>query len=421
MHAPSDMTEPSADVFATAREYHKRLVDDDLLRHSLAQLPDEQKRARVSEALEHLFWQDRLIVPEAQKARIRQFVIDEMVGFGPLAPLLGDPEVTEIMVLRPDEVRYERDGRIFPAKGIRFTDAAHVMHLIDRMIAPLGRRVDEASPLVDARLPDGSRVHVAVPPVALHGPSITIRKFRPSPWTLQDLTERGAMSPDMSAFLRLAVGARCNLIISGGTGSGKTSLLSALVDEIPEDERLVTIEDMAELRFQRRNVVALEGRPPNLEGSGEITIRTLVRNALRMRPDRIIVGETRGEEAFDVIQAMNTGHPGSLVTLHANSPTDALGRLEQMILMAGTAMTLEAIRSHIAGTLHLVVQLQRMPDGRRRITEIGEIAGIRGSHVDIQPLFRLGADACLWQFQKVAEPKAVAPLLAQVTGKDTPV
>ena len=419
MSALDAMAGAPGEVLQIARQYHKRLVDDDALRQSLAQYPDEQKRARISDALEHLFWQDRLIISDAQRARIKQFVIDEMVGFGPLAPLLSDPDVTEIMVLRPDEVRYERDGRICPATGVRFTDAAHVMHLIDRMIAPLGRRVDEASPLVDARLPDGSRVHVAIPPVALHGPSITIRKFRPSPWTLQDLTERGAMSPDMAAFLRRAVQARCNLVISGGTGSGKTSLLSALVDEIPEDERLVTIEDMAELRFHRRNVVALEGRPPNLEGSGEITIRTLVRNALRMRPDRIIVGETRGEEAFDVVQAMNTGHPGSLVTLHANSPTDALGRLEQMILMAGTAMTLEAIRSHIATTLHLAVQLQRMCNGTRRVTEISEIGGIRGGHVDTQPLFRLQSDGRLWQFQKVVEPAAIAPLLAEFAGEGT--
>lgn len=407
MPAPGGSGEP--DVTALGRKYHKELVDDEQLRQTLLNLPDDQKRARITTLIEQAIWRDRVILPAASKAQLLQFVLDEMMGLGPLAPLLGDPSITEVMVLRPDEVRFEREGRIYPAPDVRFLGPAHVMHVIDRIIAPLGRRVDEASPLVDARLPDGSRVHVAIPPVALHGPAITIRKFRPSPWSLHDLIERGSMSTEMAAFLTRAVDARCNLVISGGTGSGKTSLLSALVDEIPEAERLVTIEDMAELRFHRRNVVALEGRPPNLEGNGEVTIRTLIRNALRMRPDRIIVGETRGEEAFDTMQAMNTGHPGSLCTLHANSPVDALGRLEQMVLMAGTAMTLEAIRTHIASTLQLVVQLQRMQDGSRKVTDISEIGPAQAGHIPMRTLFRYRLRER--EFVREAEPLFMTDLL----------
>lgn len=405
------MHDGTHDISALVRQYKDRVLKDmDLA--ALVQLSDDQKRKRITEALEQMIWHDRIILAEAEKTVVIQRVLDETVGLGPLEALLHDSTITEIMVVRPNEVYIERDGRIHPAPEVRFGSAEHLRHVIERIVAPLGRRIDESSPLVDARLPDGSRAHAVIPPIALHGPALTIRKFRPVPWSLFDLVSKGALSTGMASFLARAVAARLNITLSGGTGSGKTSLLSALINEIPAGERLVTVEDMAELTLDRPHVVALEGRLPNLEGKGEVTIRTLVRNALRMRPDRIIVGEVRGEEAFDVLQAMNTGHPGSLTTLHANSPEDAMARLEQMVVMVGTRMPLEFIREHVAHAIHLVVQLQRLPDGSRRVVNISEVTG--PGRVSTLFRFRLDAvdhDGIRGEFEEIGAPKAVAHLL----------
>lgn len=387
---------------ALAKQYKERLLRDmDLA--ALLQLPDDQKRSRLFVTLEQMFRQDRLILPEGEKAEVIQRVLEETVGLGPLEPLLQDPTITEIMVVKPDEVYVEREGQILPAPDVRFTSSEHLLHIIERIVAPIGRRIDEASPLVDARLGDGSRVHAVISPVAIHGPALTIRKFRASPWTLLDLVGKQALSPEMGLFLARAVGARLNMVISGGTGSGKTSLLTAVVKEIPDGERLVTVEDMAEMKLDRCHVVAMEARQPNLEGKGEITIRTLIRNALRMRPDRIIVGEVRGEEAFDMLQCMNTGHPGSMTTVHANSPADVLGRLEQMVIMAGTRMPLEAIREQLVRTIQLVVQVSRLPDGSRKVVSIAEVT----SNGVVTPLYRFRAGS----FEKVSDPTATAELL----------
>jgi len=306
--------------------------------------------------------------------------------------LLADPTVNEIMVNDPWNVYIERNGRLERGE-ITFRDEAHLRHVIDRIVAPIGRRIDESSPLVDARLPDGSRVNVIIPPLALRGPALTIRKFSRQPFTLDRLVELGTLSEAMAAYLASAVRQRASIIVSGGTGSGKTSTLNALGLCIPEGERLISIEDAAELRLQHPHIVSLESRPPNLEGQGEVTIRTLVRNALRMRPDRIIVGEVRGGEAFDMLQAMNTGHRGSLTTLHANSPADALIRLESMVLMAGFELPVSAIRRMIGGAIEVIVQQDRLPDGRRVVTAITEMVRGDGGEMRLRPRFTFEAAA----------------------------
>jgi pilus assembly protein CpaF len=331
--------------------------------------PRDELRLRTQRILDR---ESHILTRDEQSALVRA-VIDRVVGLGPLEPLLADPTVNEIMVNDPHNIFVERQGRI-EASGVTFRDEAHLRHVIDRIVAPIGRRVDESSPLVDARLPDGSRVNVIVPPLALRGPTLTIRKFSREPFSLERLVALGTMSESMAAFLAAAVRQRISLIVSGGTGSGKTSTLNALGLCIPPEERLITIEDAAELRLRHPHIVSLEARPPNLEGQGEIPIRTLVRNALRMRPDRIIVGEVRGGEAFDMLQAMNTGHRGSLTTLHANSPGDALVRLESMVLMAGFDLPVAAIRRMIGGAIELIVQQDRLADGRRVVTAIAEVA-----------------------------------------------
>jgi pilus assembly protein CpaF len=296
------------------------------------------------------------------------------------------------MVNDPQNVFVERDGRI-ERQAVAFRDEAHLRHVIDRIVGPIGRRVDESSPLVDARLPDGSRVNIIVPPLALRGPTITIRKFSRQPFTLERLTELGTLTAAMAGFLAQAVRSRVSLVVSGGTGSGKTSTLNALGLCIPPGERLITIEDAAELQLRHPHIVSLEARPPNLEGQGEIPIRTLVRNALRMRPDRIIVGEVRGGEAFDMLQAMNTGHRGSMTTLHANSPADALIRLESMVLMAGFDLPVSAIRRMIGGAIEIIVQQDRLPDGRRVVTAITEMARGDGGEMRLRPRFTFDAAA----------------------------
>jgi pilus assembly protein CpaF len=309
------------------------------------------------------------ILTDEQQTAVTRSVVDRIVGLGPLEPLLEDASINEIMINAIDNVFIERGGRIEQV-DIKFRDEAQLRHVIDRIVAPIGRRIDESSPLVDARLSDGSRVNAIIPPLAVEGPVLTIRKFARDPFTLNRLVDLGTISEEMSEFLCNCVRSRSSMIISGGTGSGKTSTMNALGFCIPPEERIITIEDSAELQLDHPHLVSLESRPPNIEGEGEVPIRTLVRNALRMRPDRIIVGEVRGGEAFDMLQAMNTGHRGSLTTLHANSPSDALIRLESMVLMAGFDMPVSAIRRMIGSAIEIVVQQDRLSDGRRVVTEI---------------------------------------------------
>lgn len=313
-------------------------------------------------------------------------IIDEIIGFGPVQPLLDDSEVTEIMVNGPADVYVERRGKIYRTERT-FRNDQHVMRIIEKIVAPLGRRVDESSPMVDARLPDGSRVNVVIPPLALRGPTLTVRKFARTPFGEKDLLEFGTLSEDMLEFLRCCVKARQNIMISGGTGSGKTTTLNVLSSLIPVDERILTIEDAAELQLQQDHIVTLESRPPNLEGKGEVTIRQLVRNALRMRPDRIVVGEVRGGEALDMLQAMNTGHDGSLTTAHSNGPRDTLSRLETMVLMAGMELPIKAIREQIASAIDVIVHQARLRDGSRRVSHITEVQGMEGDSIILQDIF----------------------------------
>ncbi len=311
----------------------------------------------------------------------------QIVGLGPLQPLIEDQGVSEIMVNGATQVYVERSGRL-QRTTVRFRDDKEILELIERIVAPLGRRIDESSPMVDARLKDGSRVNAIIPPLALRGPSLTIRKFPEHALTMDDLQQIGSVSGGMVELLRAAVRGRLNIVVSGGTASGKTTLLNSLSAFIPPDERIVTIEDAAELRLQQDHVVSLETRPANLEGRGEVTIRQLVRNALRMRPDRIVVGEVRAGEALDMLQAMNTGHDGSLTTVHANAPRDVLSRIETMVLMAGFELPVRAIREQIASALDLIVHAQRMRDGSRRVTHITEVQGMEGEVIVLQDLFR---------------------------------
>jgi pilus assembly protein CpaF len=322
-----------------------------------------------------------------RKEMVIKRVVDDAIGLGPLEPLVSDPSISEVMVNAPDEVYFERDGIIY-LSALRFRDKDHVMLVVDRIIAPLGRRVDEASPYVDARLPDGSRVNIIIPPLIPRSPVITIRKFRPDKYNTQDMVANHTLSEMTAEFLRACIQLRLNLVISGGSGTGKTTLLNAVSQYIPERERILTIEDPIELKLQQRHVISSEARPPNIEGKNEVSQRDLVRNALRMRPDRIIVGEVRGSEAFDMMQAMNTGHEGSLGTVHANTPRDAMARIENMILMAGLDLPMRAIREQISSAIHVIMQIARLPDGSRRVTHVSELTGMEGDVVTMQDLFR---------------------------------
>ena len=326
---------------------------------------------------------------DAKEAVIKA-VVDEAVGFGPIQPLVDDPDISEVMVNAPDEVYYERNGVIHAAEA-RFNDEAHILRIIDRIIAPLGRRVDESSPFVDARLPDGSRVNIMIPPLIPRSPTVTIRKFRPERHTIEDLVQNETFSQQAAEFIGASIAQRKNIVISGGTGTSKTTVLNALSAFIPEAERIITIEDPIELKLQQRHVVAMEARPANIEGRNAVSQRELVRNALRMRPDRIIVGEVRGQEAFDMMQAMNTGHEGSMTTVHANSARDALSRIENMVLMAGLDLPIRAIREQMASALHLLVHLSRSSDGRRTVTSISETGGLVDETVVLRELFKLDA------------------------------
>ena len=331
-----------------------------------------QNRERLAALVERFLEEEGEILPQRTSLEIIEAVINRMVGLGPIEPYLNDPSITEIMVNAPGEIFIEREGELEPVQAA-FRDQEHILNVIDRIVAPLGRRVDESTPFVDARLPDGSRVNAIIPPLALRSPALTIRRFSAEPFTLPRLVSLATLNAQMAGFLQACVRSRLNILISGGTGSGKTSTLNALARCIPKAERLVTIEDTAELQLKAANLVSLESRPPNIEGSGEVSIRTLVRNALRMRPDRIIVGEVRGPEAFDMLQAMNTGHPGSLTTVHANSPEDAVRRLESMVLMAGLELPQPAIRDAIANSLDIIIQQERLPGGGRKIVSIAEV------------------------------------------------
>jgi len=355
------------------RDIHKKLIEQlDLARRPKTGLVDKVLRQEVEEVLAVLVRQQD--VPETEQARLIKEVGDEALGLGPLEQLLKDERVSEIMVVDPNVIYVERDGKL-ELTGQSFSDADALRATIERIVTPLGRRVDESSPLVDARLADGSRVNAVIPPLALRGPCLTIRKFRTSALSFDSLVEKGSLSSVMAEFLAMSVRCRKNIVISGGTGSGKTTLLNLLSSKIPDGERIVTIEDAAELRLLQEHVVGLEARPRNLEGQGEIAIRDLVRNALRMRPDRIIVGECRGGEALDMLQAMNTGHEGSMTTTHANSPREALGRLETLCLMSGVELPLSAVRRQLASSLHLLVQQSRLADGSRKVTRITEVLG----------------------------------------------
>ena len=326
-------------------------------------------------------------IPRTERERIMQEITDEILGFGPITSLLLDDSVSEIMVNGPYQVYVERKGKL-ELTPITFADNDHVLHIIEKIVAPLGRRIDESSPLVDARLKDGSRVNAIIPPLALNGPTITIRKFAKEPFQVEDLIRFGTLTPNMALFLEACVTARINMVVSGGTGSGKTTTLGVLSAYIPEDERIITIEDAAELQLRQSHVISLETRPANVEGKGQITIRDLVINSLRMRPERIVVGEVRGGEALDMLQAMNTGHDGSLTTGHANTPRDMLSRLETMVLMAGMDLPLRAIREQISSAIDLIIQQNRMRDGSRRITHITEVIGMEGDIITTQDIFR---------------------------------
>jgi len=341
----------------------------------------------VQKVLDQFVEDNGTLLPRNERHKIVQEVIDEILGLGPISPLLKDDTISEIMVNGPNQVYVERHG-IVELSSVTFNDDHHVQHIIEKIVAPIGRRIDESQPMVDARLPDGSRVNAIIPPLSLKGPTLTIRKFSRDPYSVEDLITFGTLTREMAQLLEACVKARLNIVVSGGTGSGKTTTLNVLSSFIPEHERIITIEDAAELQLHQSHVVTLETRPPNIEGKGAITIRDLVKNSLRMRPERIIVGEVRGGEALDMLQAMNTGHDGSLTTGHANTPRDMLSRLETMVLMAGMDLPIRAIREQISSAIDIIVQQSRLRDGSRKITHITEVLGMEGDTIVTQDIFK---------------------------------
>ncbi|HSU66542.1 MAG TPA: CpaF family protein, partial [Tepidisphaeraceae bacterium] len=370
---------------------HRQLLDRINL-ESLSTMAGERVRRDVRTAVARLVDEQKSPLSLVEKDRVIEEILDEVFGLGPLEPLLQDPTVSDILVVTPRLVYVERGGKLYRTP-VEFKDDGHLLRIIEKIVSRVGRRVDESSPLVDARLPDGSRVNAVIPPVAVDGPLLSIRRFGRHALRGEDLVTKGAMTEGMLQLLQGCVKARLNILISGGTGSGKTTLLNAVSSYIPEDERIVTIEDAAELRLQQTHVARMETRPPNVEGTGAISIRQLVINSLRMRPDRIIVGEVRSEEALDMLQAMNTGHDGSLTTLHANTPRDALGRLEVMVGMANANMGIRSIRSQIASAVDMIIQQTRLRDGSRKVVYITEVQGMEGEKITLQDIFLFEQEA----------------------------
>jgi len=373
---------------------------------------EEEIRSKLTEVMA----QDTTPLSAADRKRVVTETIDDVLGYGPLEPLLAEEAVTEIMVNGPDQVYVERDGKL-ERDPATFLDEGQLRRVIDKIVGQVGRRIDEAQPYVDARLLDGSRVNAVIPPVAVDGPMLTIRKFATEAYDDEDLIGFETMTPQVRDFIKACVEGRLNILVSGGTGAGKTTTLNVLSSFIPQDERIVTIEDAAELRLQQPHVVRMEHRPPNIEGRGEVTIRDLVRNSLRMRPDRIVVGEVRGGEALDMLQAMNTGHDGSICTVHANSPRDVLARLETMVLMAGVDLPARAIREQVASAVQLIVHQSRLPDGSRRLTAISEIVGMEGETITLQDLYRFdyraGRDKETGRMQGTLRPTGIRPKLTE--------
>lgn len=388
-------SETSEDAYQQLKlELHNRIIEEMsggeqpmLVSGSADEGAVRELEERIAEHCQNILDENPFALPRSERTKIVADVRDEILGLGPIEPLLKDETVTEVMINGPRKIFVERMGKLQLTK-VQFHDDTHLMNIIERILTPLGRRIDESSPMVDARLADGSRVNIIIPPLSLVGPCMTIRKFTKNPLSVENLVSFGTLNEDMVVFLRACVKARVNILVSGGTGSGKTTTLNVLSTFIPEDERIVTVEDAAELRLQQVHVVTLESRPANIEGSGAVTIRDLVRNALRMRPDRIIVGEVRSGEALDMLQAMNTGHDGSLTTAHANSPRDVLSRLETMVLMAGMELPVKAIREQISSAIDLIVQQSRVRDGSRKITYITEVQHMEGNTIILQDLFR---------------------------------
>jgi pilus assembly protein CpaF len=402
------------------QKVHRSLVEVLGPRLYDTQIAPEQLQAKVREILQRNLEEEDTPLTREERLRLTSEIADDVLGFGPIEPFLRDPTVTEIMVIAPDLIYVEREGRIHPTMG-RFVDETHLRRVIDRMVGQIGRRIDESSPYVDARLPDGSRVNAVLPPLCVGGgPYLTVRKFSPDPFQAEDLITFGTMSARLAAFFAACVHGRMNLLVSGGTGAGKTTTLNVLSSWIPSDERIVTIEDAAELQLRQPHWLRLEYRPPNIEGRGEVTIRDLVRNSLRMRPDRIVVGEVRGGEALDMLQSMNTGHDGSLSTIHANSPRDSISRLETMVLMAGVDIPVRAIREQIAAAIDLVVHQARMRDGTRRITQVTEVVGMEGDVVTLQDLFtfdyRSGMDD-QGRYRGTIQPTGLRPRFSERLGE----
>jgi len=377
---------PARDTFQDLKSrIHKKLIAE--LDPKMDVSKTDEVRQTIEEMYDAMLAEENLVLGRADRQRLLEQIVAEILGYGPIEPLLADDTVTEVMVNGPGAVYVERAGRVEPT-DIKFENDDHVLRIIDRIVSPLGRRIDESQPYVNARLPDGSRVNAVIPPLSLIGPILTIRKFARIPITAQTLVELGSITPEALEFLKACVQAKLNMVISGGTGSGKTTTLNVLSAFIPDIERIVTLENAAELQLQQDHVLTLETRPPNVEGKGEITMRQLMINSLRMRPDRIIVGECRGAEALDMLQAMNTGHDGSMTTAHSNSPRDTLARLETMVLMAGMDLPLRAVREQLASALNLVVHEERMRDATRKISQITEVQGMEGDVIVMQDIFQ---------------------------------
>lgn len=401
----------SADVYHIRDRVQSKLLAETDGEVTTSHVP--QMRQMITTFFNQVLAEENLLYTRATRANLLEWVLADILGYGPIDPLLKDGTITEIMVNGPHEIFVERSGLIEKTK-VTFENDTHLMRIIDRIVSPIGRRVDESSPMVDARLPSGFRVNATIPPLSLDGPLLTIRKFAQTPYTSQDLVANGTLSPEIVAFIRACVEARINLVISGGTGSGKTTLLNVISAFIPDNERIITIEDTAELQLGQEHVIRVEYRPPNIEGKGEVTIRRLVINALRMRPDRIIVGEARGGEALDMLQAMNTGHEGSMTTIHSNGPRDTLRRIETMTLMAGTELTLKAIREQVASAIELVIHMSRLRDGSRKVVQVSEVQGLEGDTIVMQDIFSFEQTG--FQDNRVLgalKPTGLSPLFAE--------